>query len=201
MALHLNWDGNQNNGIIFNSTYTNGALFTGITNKPKLSFTFDSMQYTEVFPNELNWVEVSGIKKVMTAAQESEVAKVATSWVQPLGQEGNPSFPQKVTTKLQNIETDYDNANEADIAYMNTTFQADYNSQNLIIGALSAGSVPSNFYWLDKNNKQIAMTYAQLQGLSKLLLARTQTNFTKLQTLKTQIKAATTQTALDKIVW
>ena len=27
--IQLNWENKQNNGIIFNSTYTNGALFKG----------------------------------------------------------------------------------------------------------------------------------------------------------------------------
>jgi len=201
MALHLNWDGNQNNGVIFNNTYTNGALFTGITNKPVLSFSFDSFQYTEVFPNQINWVEVAGTKKVMTASEESEVIRIAKSWIQPLGQEGNPTFSQKVSAKLQDIETSYNNANEIDISYMGTIFQADYKSQNLIVSVLSAGSVPSGFYWFDKVNNKIPMTYTDLQGLSGTILARGQVNFNKLQKLKAQIKNAKTQADLDKVVW
>jgi len=103
--------------------------------------------------------------------------------------------------KLQELETDYNNANEADINYMGTIFQADYKSQNLIANTLSTGSVPNDFYWLDKANKQIAMTYTQFQDLGKLLLARNQINFTKLQTLKKQVKDATTQSQLDKVQW
>jgi len=38
-------------------------------------------------------------------------------------------------------------------------------------------------------------------GLGKLLLARNQINFTKLQTLKKQVKDATTQSQLDKVQW
>jgi len=105
------------------------------------------------------------------------------------------------TAKLSELKTAYNTTNEADIAYMNTTFQAGKSSQDLIVSVLSAGSVPSNFYWLDSSNVQVAMTYANLQGLSAIIVARGQVNFTKLQNLKSQIKSAKVQSDLDKIVW
>ena len=105
------------------------------------------------------------------------------------------------TAKISELYGEYNTANEADIAYMKTTFQANYKSQGLIVSVLSAGSVPSGFYWLDVNNKEVAMTYADLQGLSGAILTRSQANFTKLQTLKTNVKACTTQLELDKITW
>ena len=201
MALHLNWDENQNNGIIFNDTYTNGALFTGIENKPTLSFTFDSMQYTEVFPNQLNWIELSGVKRVMTASEESEVKVLATNWVQPVGQEGNPSFLQRVSAKLSELATSYNNANELDIAYMSTTFQADKKSQDLITGILAGGAVPSGFTWRDKLNADIPMTFTEFQGLSQAIVARGQGNWTKFQGLKAKVKLAKKQADLDLILW
>jgi len=107
MALHLNWDGNQNNGIIFNNTYTNGALFTGVTNKPVLSFAFDSFQYSEVFAQQLNFVELAGTKKVMSVAEETEIQTIATNWVQPLGQEGNPTLVQAKEMKKNYLRNSF----------------------------------------------------------------------------------------------
>ncbi len=104
-------------------------------------------------------------------------------------------------TKLQDLETAYNKANELDIVYMNTTFQADTKSQDLIVKVLSAGSVPSGFFWIDKANNQVAMTYAQLQGLSGAILTRNQTNFIKFQGLKAKVSLAKTQADLDLIVW
>jgi len=103
--------------------------------------------------------------------------------------------------KLSKLETAYNNANELDIAYMSTTFQADKNSQNLIVSVLSAGSVPKGFFWIDKVNTQIAMTYSQLQGLSGAILGRNQTNFIKFQDLKVKVNLAKKQADLDLIVW
>ena len=112
-----------------------------------------------------------------------------------------PTFEQLQAKKLQELETVYNKANQEDIVYMSTTFQADKDSQNLIVSVLSAGSVPDGFFWLDSLNNQVAMTYEDLQGLSAAILARGQANFAKLQDLKTQVSSAMTQDELDIITW
>jgi len=106
-----------------------------------------------------------------------------------------------ITKKLAELKTSYNKANELDITYMSTTFQADKKSQDLIVYVLSAGSVPTGFFWVDKSNAQIPMTFAQLQGLSGAILTRNQVNFVKFQGLKTKAKLATAQAKLDLIVW
>jgi len=103
--------------------------------------------------------------------------------------------------KLLKLKTAYSNANELDIAYMKTTFQADKKSQDLIVSVLSAGSVPTGFFWVDKANAQIVMTYAKLQGLSGAILSRNQANFIKFQELKAKVQSAKKQADLDLIKW
>ena len=88
MKRHLSYDGNQNNGIVFNNTYTWGALYVGAELKPKLSFQYDSMQASEVFNNY--YVILDGKRRTMTEVEKQEVLSMAQSWVQSLGQEGNP---------------------------------------------------------------------------------------------------------------
>jgi len=100
--LHLNYDGKQNNGIIFNDKYQNGAMYKGINFKPSLSFTYDSMQYSEVF-DTLDYVELAGVKRVMTPTEQNEVKAIAVAWVQPLGQEGNPTLTQAKGFKLNEL--------------------------------------------------------------------------------------------------
>ena len=112
-----------------------------------------------------------------------------------------PTPAELQTAKLQEIRIAYNNANQLDIAYMATTFQADKASQDLIVSVLSAGSVPTGFFWLDKANNQVAMTYAQLQALSGAILTRNQTNFIKFQGLKAKVALAKKQADLDLIVW
>jgi hypothetical protein len=112
-----------------------------------------------------------------------------------------PTLAELQSKKQLEIKTAYEADNQADIAYMSTTFQADKDSQNLIVSVLSAGSVPSGFYWLDSLNNQVSMTYADLQGLSAAILARGQASFVKYQDLKAQVNSATTQDELDLILW
>ena len=45
------------------------------------------------------------------------------------------------------------------------------------------------------------MTFTNLQGLSCSILVRSQINFMKLQSLKTDVRNATNQDNLDKITW
>jgi len=112
-----------------------------------------------------------------------------------------PTLAELQIAKVSELYASYNKVNESDIAYMSTTFQADKKSQDLIVSVLSAGSVPSGFYWFDKANNQVAMTYADLQGLSGAILARGQVNFAKLQGLKAKVKSAKTKTDLNKIKW
>ena len=109
-------------------------------------------------------------------------------------------FSSLVVSKHAQVRNAYDVANELDIDYMSTTFQADKYSQNLVVSVLSAGSVTSGFFWVDKFNNQVAMTYAELQGLSGVILTRNQINFVEYQTLKSQTNAATTVAELDAIL-
>jgi hypothetical protein len=111
------------------------------------------------------------------------------------------TFEEIQTAKIIDLETDYSDANDQDIDYMNTTFQADKKSQDLIVSVLSAGSVPDGFFWLDKSNTHVTMTFADLQGLSFTILIRSQSNFVKYQNLKSDIISASSTSDLDAIVW
>jgi hypothetical protein len=109
MAIHLSYDGKQNNGIIFNLTYQNGALYNGAELKPALSFIFDSFQYSEVF-DALDYVELDGVKRVMTEDEALEVKALALTWIQPLGQEGNPTLEQAKLSQQSKITNDFNTA-------------------------------------------------------------------------------------------
>lgn len=111
------------------------------------------------------------------------------------------TFSELQNTKLSELVADYNDANTLDITYMDTTFQADKKSQDLIVSVLSAGSVPDGFYWMDKNNNQVAMTFSDLQGLSGAILMRGQANFVKLQGLKDTTRNAKSIEDIEAIYW
>lgn len=95
----------------------------------------------------------------------------------------------------------YNTAIQQSVSYMSTTFQADSASQQTLTRCLVAGSVPTGFYWLDANNVQVSMTFAQLQGLASAMLVQGQTAFTRLQTRKASVNSATTDSAVQAVVW
>ena len=101
------------------------------------------------------------------------------------------------------IDSAYDAANTLPIAYLNTTFQADQDSQVLIASVLTAcgGALPAGFVWYDANNSPVSMTFADLQGLAASILVRGQPLFYKKQQLKAAIRAATTVAQVEAITW
>lgn len=110
---------------------------------------------------------------------------------------------QAKSDQIATLINDYKTAIQLPVAYMSTTFQADEYSQNLLTKSLAPGSVPNGFFWLDANNAKVQMTFAQLQGLALAMLNQGQTAFSKLQTLKDQVRAASTDTVekVRLIIW
>jgi hypothetical protein len=103
--------------------------------------------------------------------------------------------------QITELYKSYNEAIQTDIAYMNTTFNADDATQLLIVKVLSAGQVPAGFFWQDINNNQIPMIYSQAQGFAGTILTRAQLAFVRLQVLKAQIRAATDINAAQQIIW
>lgn len=104
--------------------------------------------------------------------------------------------------KLQELEQAYEQAINADIQYMNTTFQADETSHSRMAKVLSTLSpFPKNFVWYDINNKPIKITKAGLTELSYNITKRQQKLFSKLQKLKALTRKAIGNKELDKVMW
>jgi hypothetical protein len=102
--------------------------------------------------------------------------------------------------QLALIDKAYDTAMQQPIAYMNTAFQADKDSQDLMNHAITGlqaivaigGTVPADFAWYDVNNQPVPMTLVQLQGLFATGVANVNALFVHKQTQKAAIRAATT---------
>lgn len=103
--------------------------------------------------------------------------------------------------KLAQLAADYAAAVQQPVTYMGAAFQADDASQVVLTKVLVAGTVPAGFYWLDASNTPVPMTYPQLQGLAAAMLMQGQAAFAKLQTLKSQVRAAATADQVLAVVW
>lgn len=126
--------------------------------------------------------------------------KTLVSYVRPA-----PTTAQLLTAaksaQIATLAAAYNAAIQQPVSYMSTTFQADSASQQTLTRCLVAGSVPAGFYWLDANNAQVPMTFAQLQGLASAMLVQGQAAFTRLQTRKASVNGATTVSAVQAVVW
>jgi hypothetical protein len=85
------------------------------------------------------------------------------------------------------------------------TFQADSNSQNVLLIATTgynlAGATPQGFYWVASDNTQVPFTLADLKGLYGVMLQQGNIAFQTLQTLKAQVRSATTIAAVQSVAW
>jgi hypothetical protein len=102
--------------------------------------------------------------------------------------------------QLALMDKAYNAAMQQPVAYMNTIFQADKDSQDLMNRAITGlqaivaigGTVPADFAWYDVNNQPVTMTLLQLQGLFATGVATVNALFVHKQTQKAAIRAATT---------
>lgn len=93
---------------------------------------------------------------------------------------------------LAHLKSAYEAAIQQPVHYLNTEFQADATSQDMLTKVLAAGAIPADFAWLDTHNQPIKMTYVELQGLAGAILVQGQTAFFQWQTHKGKIRAAST---------
>ena len=117
---------------------------------------------------------------------------------------------QAQTAQKALVTQGYNTAIIAPISFTDTagvadTYQADSTSQQYLARAVTgyriAGGVPAGFYWRSATNQNNAFTLADLEGLYTAILARAEEDYQQLQTLKAQINAATTASAVAAIVW
>jgi hypothetical protein len=138
---------------------------------------------------EPGWAVINGTltaptaAKLLAQAQQAQIATLAMAYQAAIVQ------PASYTSK----------------GGVTKTYQADpgslSNLQNTLLGLQAAGATPSGFYWVAADNTQVPFTYADLQGLAAALLAQGWAAFQKLQTLKSEVNAATTVSAVQAVVW
>lgn len=104
---------------------------------------------------------------------------------------------------LASLASAYAKAMEQPVAYMGTAFQAGAASQDAITRTLAAlaGQAPAGFGWLDANNRMVAMTYAELQGLAAAMTAQAWAAFQHLQERKAAARAAATPEEVQAVAW
>ena len=117
---------------------------------------------------------------------------------------------QAQSAKIAMLAQAYQAAIQQPVSYtskggITKTYQADppsvSNLQNAILGMQAAAATPSSFYWMSADNTQVPFAFADLQALAAAFLAQGWAEFQHLQTLKAEVLAATTVSAVQAIVW
>lgn len=107
--------------------------------------------------------------------------------------------------KLAQLDAAYDAAVQQPVAYMGTTFQADYASQEILTKTLTSlnpvGGVPQGFAWWDAENNAVPMTLAELNGLAMAMLTQGWAAFQHKQAKKATVRDAQTVEAANSVVW
>lgn len=121
-----------------------------------------------------------------------------------------PTLAEAQAAQVQTLTASYEAAIAAPVsctskAGVAKTYQADpasvSNLQNTLLGLQAAQATPTGFYWVAADNTQVLFTYADLQALAAAMLAQGWAAFQKLQTLKAEVAAATTVTAVQAVTW
>jgi hypothetical protein len=91
------------------------------------------------------------------------------------------------------------------IGGITSTYQADAKSISNItamqLAFAAIQTVPNGFYWVAEDNTHIPFVYRDIQGLATALGIQGFTSFAHLQIKKAEVLAATTNIAVEAIVW
>ncbi len=149
-------------------------------------------QWQQIMENSAGWVVQDGavvaasplpVAQQLAAAQAAQISSVNAAY--------RAAIEQPVSFKTA--------------AGVTEEFDADESSQTVLVkvtqGYVLAGTVPSDFYWVAADNTKVSFALTDLQGLYQAMLAQGWGAFQKLQTLKSEIAAATTVSAVQAINW
>jgi len=121
--------------------------------------------------------------QLLAAAQAAQIAKLQADYQQAIQQPVNHTSKGGVTKEYQ--------ADAGSLAKL----------QSALLTFDAMQSTPSGFYWVAADNTQVLFTYADLQNLMQVLGMQAEAAFQHLQTLKNQVRTATSVAAIQAIVW
>ena len=174
----------------------------------------------------LQWQDSAQFSYGPVPASAATLAVTATQWANQRGDwwvvngaltQTDPNTPtvvqllaQAQIAQIVTLTQAYKSAIQQPVSYTSKggvikAYQADppsvSNLQNAILGMQAAGVTPSGFYWVSADNTQVPFIFADLQALAAAFLAQGWAAFQHLQTLKADVLAATTVSAVQAIVW
>jgi len=158
-------------------------------------------------------MDMNGNKRLLTADEIIEITTLASGWVQPLGQEGNPTPAQQKEAQKALIRASYSEAEKTPVDFNGVQYNGGESSAaaiyNAVVMAREANALGANITEVNitgMDNKPNTLSLPDAIALAISIGTASQQNFFKKQTLKVQIDAIdeASQTAVDDIktiVW
>ena len=103
----------QDNGhiVIENSKYPQSVTCVGVVKViPDIGVKYSYLQWSDIPWLEKYWVDLNNHIQPFTQAQIDILTPLVTNWVQPLGQEGNPTLKQSKNNKINELTTMFSTA-------------------------------------------------------------------------------------------
>jgi len=163
-----------------------------------------------MWDGETDWSPPEGQIAVQSDAAGIGWSYANGSFSEPAQQPPALTLDEARSAQAALVNAAYESAVVRPISYttkggLTKTFQADGISQTTLMQATQgyslSGAVPSGFYWVAIDNAQVPFTLADLSGLYQAMLDRGWATFQKKQSLKAEIMAAETSTAVLAIAW
>lgn len=159
----------------------------------------------EVFAHDLDGIELENIieKQQLTLITEEEANLINNPLLVLINGKYVDNIELLKFNKKAEITTKKEQAEFSNIEYMNTTIQADVDSQFKLLSAISLCQIAKlkNYDWWDLNNKKVTMTIDELVGLGALLASRSSELVAKGRLLKDKLEKCKTLAEIEKIQW
>ena len=98
----------KSDSIVFvsNDVYTN-VVCTDIGLAPDIGVDYEYLQYSDSAWYECYYVDANNHLYELTDEQKTSLLDVVSNWVQPLGQEGNPTLEQAQLSKIESLNNSF----------------------------------------------------------------------------------------------
>lgn len=174
----------------------------------------------------LQWQDTQRFSYASPPSTAKTIAVTPDEWANQSGEwwvvngaltQTNPNAPtaaqllaQAQASQIATLRQSYGAAIQQAVSYtskggVTKTYQADpqsvANLTQMLLALQAAAATPSGFYWVSLDNTQVPFTYADMQGLAAAFGAQGAAAFQHLQTLKAEVMAATSVSAVQAIVW
>lgn len=90
---------------ITNDKYREGVMHVGTNRHPNIGADYTYLQYCDNMLHESFWVDKNNLRQNFNANQINKLDAVVSSWVQELGQQGNPTEKQALEQRIVEAKT------------------------------------------------------------------------------------------------